>query len=299
MASARYAPLVFSRTAYIDFRASFLAAPQDLNNADAVRAAVLAALDYADRLDDGPRWCLFGSGGRIVAGVAALASWFSDSHTHELALGAGGVEAPRRRLYAFVGAVWQAEDAPFAPPREQSFYAKIYADVVGPRFYERMSLPGWETPTATTYALAEVDTLDPASALKPDPGYVRISPAVQDERLWRAAAAGRGRVSLCTNAPPGKHKQRETFDMITRADVTDESRELRTSAAPAPSAAPRIGIQRRTVDASMDVAGWDRQQAEKKSANEPPTPAVPVLWIGLALAATAAAAAFLLLGGRR
>lgn len=266
MVMAKYAPLVFSRTAYIDFRPNFIAAPRYWTAEQRSRARdfVLAATDYADNLTNVPRWVMFSEADSVVAGVVALARRLSDTLTHELAPDLDGVEVAQRRLFAFVGAVFPIHSgAPVVPPMELDFYKKIYADTVGPRFFERLAEPNWQSATDMDFEEIEVDTISPGEAMSIAPGAVQLHPAGDEQSLWRHVAAGSGRMSLCTNVPPGRHKQFEKFDIITRADVTAVRSEPRTI--PKSSAAPKVAqsSKRRSVDASHDLDAYDEAQKKK------------------------------------
>lgn len=298
----KFAPLVFARTAFVDFRPAFLAAPSEMDEAarSGARDHVLAAMQHPDLVRGAQRWAMFQVGKHLVAGVVASGLWLSDEHTHDLDEKADGSTLGRRTLHAFVGAVYPLTSQRFLPPRAQSFYRDIYAQTVGPRFYERLSVPDWQKATDMAYESIALDPVDPVDPIVPPEDRLGIYPADREEELWRAVAAGGGLPSLCTNAPGGRSKARALFGIVTSPDATDVRHEPRAAkeSQREPAEPPPRGFEDRSgrgFDGSHDldnrgrrragksaeshsVEDWDRKQGKKKL-RESPTSSSIVPWL--------------------
>lgn len=258
----QYAPLVFARTAFVDFRPAFLAAPATMPAADreVALAYVHAAMEHADLLRDRERWTIFRAGGFLVAGVVAIGPWLSDEFTHDLQVDADGTTVPRRMLHAFVGAAYPLSPGGGLPSRDQAFYRGLYAETVGPRFFERLSNPEWERATDAAARNIELPRAKAGSKPAPPRDQILIYPSAQDQSLWEAAAAGGGIPSLCTNVPVGASKALALFDIVTRPDAAAIQQEPR----PAAREAQRPRRATRAGDPSHDLESWDLDQSKKK-----------------------------------
>lgn len=298
MALVSAAPLVFARTAFVDFRPRFLAAPPFApGQLTRARDLVLKAIDGAERLGDGPRWLMFASGSDLIAGVVARAPWLSDEFTHELDPDSG---ANGRLLHAFVGLVIRSGGAAIVPDRSQALYRDLYAKWAGPRWREtRVTNTSWEEPSLSAFEPVELPVIDPSIApLTTDPSGVRMYPnggPEDEQRLWEAAAAARGQVALCLRMPSTYQAIRSGFDAASAADVQTP----RTEPRPPPKSAQTSGAisaqpgpsSPRPSDKAFDLDDFDERQ--KKKSEQPGGGGFP-LWI-IAAAAVAAIAAILLL----
>ena len=266
MSSRQAAPLVHARTAYIDFRPDFISAPADLQGEarERIRKKDVASLDYAERLDEGPRWVLFRESDHLVAGVAAMATWFSDDLTREIGSGPDGAPRPDRNLYAFVGAVYPMRGGEAcAPTQAQAFYRDIYEEIVGPRFFERQINAGWQSPTQSQYRDVPVSPIESQGMPVPDRDMIQAFPLHEGERLWHRVASGRGAAALCTRVPAGRHLQHRLFDIITQAGI-ENMQSLARVAARDPGSG-RTASRLRVSDPASDPRAFDEAQKKKSS----------------------------------
>lgn len=220
--SNEWAPVVHGRTAYLDFRPALLAHPEDFGK-ETVRwlhsDAILGSTRFAESLrEHGPRWVLAYKDGKVICGVAAMNSWFSDDLTHEIAE-AGGKATPRRPLFSFVGFAKQHTPGEplHLPPMDQALYRKIFDEQVRPRFYERRNGTKWEIATKT-----KPQPIENTLHIDPVKGQVNLSEAhifphsAEKELFAQAAqrAAAGEEIYLCTNVNHLNHAAQMTHATI-------------------------------------------------------------------------------------
>ena len=297
-------PIVHGRTQYLDFRPRLLARPGWFTDEDFTwfkryvfpdwsgPSKLFGARAFPEALRDpgGERWLMLRNTRLTVFGVLAVTPRLSVVEpvmTHEMSR--DGTQRGRL-LDAFVGFAFRRDgggaQSRFVPPRDLAPYQLAYEACVRPRWDETLIETRWMDPHPTQSMRIECASLNATDAVPLDgresASRIRVFPVAEDDRLWRAGAAGEDELSLLLGMPGLQYASHSVFAFVTTREARKEqSFERPQPPAPTPPRSDRRDLgkedalvvrragARTVLDDDEFAIGRDRERGAGRRSNSP------------------------------